>query len=278
MGAYELIGFDMDGTILNSDKTISPRTLNAVGRAAAAGKTVILSTGRCVGELTDFADRLADVRYYVCESGALVYDSGEKRALHTELLPPDMVERVLAATASEDVMVYIMSGGWPYASRSDVARAAHFHMGAYRDMMNRVVRQTADIRAFYRTASMPVEKLNLFCASAKIRERLLARMRDWPVTAAFSEETSLELSPPGVSKASGLIWLCRHLDIPLKRTIIVGDADNDAEALRTAGLSVAMGNARPHIRQLCDVVVADNDHDGCAEAVDRYLLGTESVP
>lgn len=122
---------------------------------------------------------------------------------------------------------------------------------------------------------MPVEKLNLFCASGEIRERLLARMQDWPLTAAFSEKTSLELSPPNVSKASGLIWLCRHLGIPLMRTIIVGDADNDAEALRAAGLSVAMGNALPHIRRLCDVVVADNDHDGCAEAVDRYLLGTE---
>ena len=52
----------------------------------------------------------------------------------------------------------------------------------------------------------------------------------------------------------------------------MGDADNDAQVLQIAGLSVAMGNALPHIKELCDVVVADNDHDGCAEAVDRYLL------
>lgn len=51
MSHYELIGFDMDGTILNSQKTISHRTLEAVNRAARMGKRVILSTGRCISEL-----------------------------------------------------------------------------------------------------------------------------------------------------------------------------------------------------------------------------------
>jgi len=117
-----------------------------------------------------------------------------------------------------------------------------------------------------------VEKLNLFSASADIRERLHSRICGLPLAIAFAEGASLELSPRNVSKASGLVWLCGHLDIPLHKTIIVGDADNDAQVLRIAGLSVAMGNALPHIKELCDVVVADNDHDGCAEAVDRYLL------
>ena len=56
------------------------------------------------------------------------------------------------------------------------------------------------------------------------------------------------------------MWLCGHLDIPLHKTIIVGDADNDAQGcLWIAGLSVAMAMPLPHIKELCDVVVADND-------------------
>ncbi len=274
MGRYTLIGLDMDGTLLNSRKAISVCTLDAIRRADEAGKIVILSTGRCIGELTEFADTLCHVRYYVCESGALVYDTTEKRVMHTETLAPDTVERVLALTEGEDVMPYLMSDGTPYAAGADIARAAHFHIGVYQEMLRRVVHPLADVRAAYRAAPFPVEKLNLFCGSAEIREQLNARLHGLPVTAAYSEETSLELSPPGISKASGLDWLCRYLGIPLEQTIVVGDADNDAAALRVAGLAVAMGNARPHIRALCSAVVADNDHDGCAEAIDRYLLAS----
>ncbi|OCN02552.1 hydrolase [Clostridium sp. W14A] len=276
MSTYDLIGFDMDGTILNSEKTISGRTLDAVNRAASSGKKVILSTGRCISELKEFEDLLQNVRYYVCESGALIYDTALKSVLHSETFPRDTVERVLEIAAAEDVMVYMMSAGAPFANRREVSNTSHFHMGLYQDMMNRTANQKDDLAAYYRSTQTPVEKLNLFSASAEIRERIYARIRELPVSIAYSEETSLELSPLHVSKASGLVWLCRYLRIPLERTVVVGDADNDAEVLRIAGLSVAMGNALPRIKKICDVVVADNDHDGCAEAVDRYLLSANS--
>lgn len=272
MSRYELIGFDMDGTILNSQKTISHRTLEAVNRAARMGKRVILSTGRCISELEEFRDVLANVSHYVCESGALIYDAVNQSILHSETLPRDLVEQVLETAAHEDVMVYMMSRGQALANASQVADTSHYHMGVYQEMMDRVVNKTDDIAALYRKHPFPVEKLNLFSASADIRERLHSRICGLPLAIAFAEGASLELSPLNVSKASGLVWLCGHLDIPLHQTIIVGDADNDTQVLQIAGLSVAMGNALPHIKELCDVVVADNDHDGCAEAVDRYLL------
>ena len=47
--------------------------------------------------------------------------------------------------------------------------------------------------------------------------------------------------------------------------------------LRVAGLAVAMANGNENTRALADVIVADNDHDGCAEAIRRFLLGGEEV-
>ena len=75
-----------------------------------------------------------------------------------------------------------------------------------------------------------------------------------------------------LTRQAGLLALCRHLDISPEETIVVGDADNDKEILQTAGLAIAMGNAADHIKALADVVVADCDHDGCAEAIEKYLL------
>lgn len=273
MNTYDLIGFDMDGTLLDSRKSILPSTVEAIGRAVAAGKTVILSTGRSINELEEFAGQLAQVRYYVCESGALIYDSKERKILHSETLAQDVVMRILDVASAEDTMPYIISNGESFADRRHIADLAHFHMGIYQDMMDRVVCQMDDMIAQYRKNPFPMEKLNLFSASEEIRERIYENVKSLPLAFAYAEETSLEMTPLHISKASGLRWLCGYLGIPLERTVIVGDADNDAEAMEAAGLSVAMGNALPHIKEMCGAVVSDNDSGGCAEAVDRYLLG-----
>ena len=68
MSQYELIAFDMDGTLLNSQKEITPRTLAALKKAAAAGKQIALSTGRCRPELTAYTALGPGIRYFICTS------------------------------------------------------------------------------------------------------------------------------------------------------------------------------------------------------------------
>ena len=87
-----------------------------------------------------------------------------------------------------------------------------------------------------------------------------------------SEATGLEMNAKGVDKGTGLKQLCKHLGISIDETIVVGDADNDKEALGVAGLAIAMGNAKESVKEIADVIVSDNDHDGCAEAIEKYLM------
>jgi hypothetical protein len=89
---------------------------------------------------------------------------------------------------------------------------------------------------------------------------------------AFSEIASLEISAQKVDKGIGLKKLCEYLGISIDETIAVGDGYNDLEALKAAGLSIAMGNAVEEIKEIADVVVADCDHDGCAQAIEQYLI------
>lgn len=88
------------------------------------------------------------------------------------------------------------------------------------------------------------------------------------------ETASLEFSPTEANKGTGMLALAELLGVPRKATIAVGDADNDLPMLRDAGLGVAMGNANERVRAAADVVVADNDHGGVAEAIRTYLLGS----
>jgi Cof subfamily protein (haloacid dehalogenase superfamily) len=84
----------------------------------------------------------------------------------------------------------------------------------------------------------------------------------------------LEVLPPGASKGAGLKWLIDDLGIPAQQVMAIGDAENDVEMLRLVGVGVAMGNANPKARAAARYVVADHDHDGVGEAIEKFILSS----
>ena len=115
-----------------------------------------------------------------------------------------------------------------------------------------------------------IAKINIYFRSAEDRLAGYGLLKELPLTFAFAEGASLEITAGGVTKADGLGILCRHLGIPMEETLGIGDADNDRAVLEAVGFAVAMGNAEPKIRAVCDAVTADNDHNGVGIAVRRY--------
>lgn len=271
---YQLIAFDMDGTLLDSNKTILPSSLTAISDAVKAGKTVILSTGRCLPELREYLPQLSEVRYINCVSGALVLDQKTNTAIYSRSLAPAVCSQILTIVKHQDVMVHLLGETTSIIQRSHCQNMAHFGMGQYQGLFERNAEQWEDLFAQYRENPFPVAKLNLYFTDPESRQRIEQQIlaEDIPVTMVHAEATSLEISAKGVSKAAGLRELCSHLNIPIAETIAVGDAPNDLEILKAAGLSIAMGNSRQEILDLADVVVSDCDHDGCAEAIYQYLL------
>lgn len=272
MKQYDLIAFDMDGTLLNSEKKISKETEKAINKAIAYGKTVILSTGRGLDELNDYKEIVKNIRYYVCEAGAFVYDSKEKQVIHADTLSIELAKQIFKLAAEQDTMIYYIGNGKGITEEEKIHHMDHYQMAQYQDMLTRNIRQVPNILDYYEEHCFPLEKINVFCTTSQEREKLRKKLNNLNVTITYSEETSIEIMPNGVSKASGLKALCRFLEIDIEQTIAVGDSDNDREILKTAGLSVAMGNALQEIKQISDVIVRDNDHNGCVEAIEQYLI------
>ena len=273
MSQYELIAFDMDGTLLNSQKEITPRTLAALKKAAAAGKQIALSTGRCRPELTAYTALVPGIRYFICTSGALVYDVHEQKEIYKKPLEPELVRRLLEISKEEDLMVHLLDAE-SIVQTDRFESMGNYGMGVYKPMYERVVTVWDDLYEAYCAAPFPVEKVNFYHRDPEARERTKERIREagLPVIMVNAEKGSLELSAEGVDKGAGLQKLCEYLKLPLDKTIAVGDADNDITILQKAGLAAAMGNALPNIKKLADVQVSDCDHDGCAEVIEKYLL------
>ena len=82
----------------------------------------------------------------------------------------------------------------------------------------------------------------------------------------------VELLPPGASKGAALRALLRDLGIDPQHVLAIGDGENDVEMIQMVGVGVAVGNAEPHLKAAANHVVATNDADGVAEAVERFVL------
>lgn len=274
MKDYKLIALDMDGTLLNSRKEISKKTKEMIRRAATEGKHVVLSTGRGVAELTEYLEQLPEMRYLDCTSGAVIYDCREQKAIARNPIRTEDMRKILDLARERDLMVHFLSTE-SIVEQKKFEVIEEYQMGLYRPLFAHAARKCKDIYRLFEEEQIQVGKCNLYHRSPEDRlvtEERLKKM-GLSVSVVHSEIASLEITAAGVNKGTGLLALCEHLGISVEETIAVGDADNDREVLEAAGLSVAMENASDRIRKLADVTVADCDHDGCAEAIEKYLLG-----
>lgn len=269
---YRLIAFDMDGTLLNSQKKISKENIAAIKKAAQAGITVVLNTGRCLVELEEYMQLIPEVRYFNTVSGAVVYDCIEKERIDAQLLDSETVESLIKFAKLESAMPHLLLEK-SIVQRSHWEKMEQFGMGIYKPMYQRVAEKWEDLEKEYCANPFPVAKVNIYHQDADSRARTRKRILDarLDVTMADAETTALEISLKGIHKGVGLEKLCQYLNISLEQTVVVGDADNDLEALKKAGLAVVMGNAAPQIKEIADVVVADCDHGGCVEAVELAI-------
>ena len=161
MSTYKLIAFDMDGTLLNSGKQISAATLAAIEKAHDAGKIIVLSTGRCLAELSAYTSRIPGLRYLVCASGSLVYDLDEQKVLFSEPLMPEQVIPIMEIAASEKPMTHILSLR-SVVDQDDIDRLEDFHMEIFRPFFEQVADTYPNLKKNYVSEPFPVNKLNLY--------------------------------------------------------------------------------------------------------------------
>lgn len=272
MAGYKLIALDMDGTLLRSDKSLDPETVRDIGEAAARGIEVVYGSGRAMIELLSYVRQIPSMRYAVCLSGALVYDFKEQKSIFCRELPGTCIREIVKVAERYDAMAHFLTERESIVRVDQVSYMSDFRMGIYQPMFLKLTRKVDDMAEEAERYDM-IPKVNVYFRSVQDRTVAYEGLKHLPVSFAFAEGASLEMNAAGVTKASGLRALAGYLGISMEETVGVGDADNDRAMLEAVGLSVAMGNAAEDIKALCDVITADNDHNGVGEAIRRYCLG-----
>ena len=268
---YRLMAVDMDGTLLNSKKEISPRTVEAIRKALDEGYEVVLSTGRSLSEVEQYLKLFPQMRYAILCSGAVVKDLRTGENLKMAAVEAEIARSVVEASRGMEVNILYFIGNGIYEAQSVRDKLEYYNCGMYRELHETCANWVEDPYAVMLERPEELVKLNFYLHDEEEYRILGERLDEMGVSHPSGSILNYEISAVGVSKAEGLQVLCDHLGISIRQAIACGDEENDFNMIQAAGLGVAMGNAIDAIKEIADVVVADCDHDGVAEAIETYL-------
>lgn len=274
MPRYALVASDIDGTLTDRADQLRPAVKQAVDDALAAGVRVVLATGRGPVAGQRAIDQLGYELPMILANGAIVTEGLSRPALVRNLLPGQTAAEVvpLFREAGLEPLIY----DDPEGSNLVLWERRHPDNEPFMDGKDDRLWHVDDLAA---ACDHPVLVVLCFGPEARLREfssflsqKLDGRAAVQPYWHPKYSAWAMDVAAAGCSKSAGLRHYAALHGVEMAQVVAIGDSLNDIPMLEAAGLGVAMGNAGDEVKQAADVVVADNEHDGVAEAIRRYVL------
>lgn len=269
---YRLIAVDVDGTLLDSAHTLSPRVRRSVRAARRSGMHIALATGKLLRSVADLVDELdLDGPQITC-NGAAIMSARDGETLEFWPLEESASSAALRAIREADptlgIAWYTTDTIYTDAPRGPLDDI----LGAYHEPPIRHVPQLDH------TLPPPAKLLvtgtpeRLAALRAAVTPRLTGITQIMTTTPDFLEFFGLT-----IDKGVALQTIMRSMGVTRDEVVALGDGENDMPLLAAAGASVAMANAVPALRGQARFVTASNDADGVALVIESILAGRALV-
>lgn len=268
----KLLFLDLDGTLLNDAKQITPGNRNALEQVLTLGHSVIIATGRPLQSAIKQAQTLGLDQpgcYLIAYNGAVIYDCETEQPIFSKTLSLQSAIRIFDYVNAQGVHIQTYDD-WDVLVEPRCDDEAVRRYCSLIQMSHRVI---SDVHTDLKES--PVKCLAIdFNEQTKLLElqRWIRDAMSQEVDCFFSCPYYLEIVPRGMSKGEAVRMLCRIMNVPIENTVAVGDASNDISMIKAAGVGVAMANATEEVRVAADTITQqDNNHDGIAEVAARWF-------
>ncbi len=266
MSSIKLVAIDLDGTLLTTDKSLSARNIDAIKQCAAQDIRIVIATTRGRGYVRRICDLLELHDPIVCSTGAEVLATpiGPVWAYHT--IPLAVAQAIVYLADAHD---------WYLSTTVGTMRYWRQRSGQALGLLEKDV-TIVDTNI----AGLQGEPVRILAWEPEAIKTIHDRCQQ-----QFSGDCRTEIfyNPQGVAdaiavvavnadKGTALQLVLEKLKIDPNNMLAIGDNNNDLPMFRVAGTAVAMGNALDNIKQQADHTAPDNDHDGVAWALERYVL------
>src|SRR5215467_12248483 len=265
-----LVIADIDGTLVNKEKLLTPRSVQAVERLRDAGILFGITTGRPPAGTRMLVDSLPGLKFIAGFNGGIVVRR-DFSLFKQNLLEGATAEEVVQITLEHKLDV------WVYTENDWLVRDAH----AYRvDKEEKTVqfppRVTLTFAGFLDRVAKVVGVSKDYDAVARCEKNVQERFGS-RVSAARSQPFYLDVTHPKANKGEVVRMASEFGRIPTRQIATIGDMANDVTMFRESGVSVAMGNANPEVQSAATYVTASNEEEGFAATVKRFILPHEDV-
>ena len=271
---YKMIVLDLDGTLTNNKKEITPRTKQALMQAQAAGVHVVLASGRPTYGIVPLAEELKlkdNGGYILAFNGGKIIDCTNNEVLFEQKLDEQLVPILFQEAKKAGMEILTYQGEGIAATNKDDEYVEHeafinkMPIMQYDDFLNQLV--------------YPINKCLIVGDPTPLHklEIRLAKELEGKMDVYRSADFFLECVPLGIDKARALDRLISSLGISREEVIACGDGYNDLSMIRFAGLGVAMANAAKDIQSEADFVTLSNEEDGVAHVIEHFILSPENM-
>ena len=267
---YKAIVLDLDGTLTNNKKEITPVTRQALERAQDEGMRVILASGRPTYGIRPIADTLdigSHDGYVMAYNGGCVTRWADKDVVFNQTLDEGLVPVLYDAAKGEGRHFEILT----YQGEGIAATNIHDEYVRHEAFINKM--PLVEYDDFVRQVRFPINKClivgdptPLASLEKQLQERLKGRCSVYR-----SADFFLECVPCGIDKAASLSRILPTLGITRQEVVAVGDGYNDMSMIEYAGLGVAMANAADAVKAKADYVTLSNEEDGVAHVLSKIV-------
>ena len=254
-----MLFFDIDGTLLDEKEGIVPEsTVRALHQAKKNGHLLFLCTGRCK---SIWPKDILEIGFDG-GCGTNIFYHGEE-LLHATL--PKELQREVANSLTRYHIDGVLEGQETAYFRRD------YWMPVVKSIFEENGTFSAKCQLFWEDANLNFDKMALWFDESSDMKSF---KKQWENTFDFilRDPTFYEVVPKGYSKATGIDFLCKRLEIDRAHTVGIGDSTNDLPMLDFTGISIAMGSGNPDIFPSVDYVTAAVMEDGIEKALKHYQL------
>lgn len=266
----KVLVLDIDGTLTNSQKEISPGTKEGLIGVMERGHKVILASGRPTPGMRRYEQELELEKYggyLISFNGARIVECRTGEIVYQRTLP-----------------LALLPGFYGFAKRNGCGLVTYlgeevisaFAPDKYIELEARInampIRQ---VRNFLDFVDFDINKCLMTAEPerAAVLEKELQEKYGSVASVYRSEPFFIEIMPKNVDKASSLDKMLETVGMTRENAICCGDGFNDVSMIKYAGIGVAMGNAQPVVKEAADYITATNDEDGLVQVIDRFILG-----
>ncbi len=289
---YKLMAIDLDGTLLNSYGEVSNETREALMKAKEQGTEVVLASGRPISSTESLALELGVDNYLVSGNGAAVYDIKNQKVIYDRFLTKEQVLKI-AKLCEENSFFYNV-----YTEDEVIASSLNYNTLFYhKENIKKIEEKRTHInvvqniveyieqsekekflkitvcdesRFIFNSIMKKLKEINgidVLDVEYMSKKKIKSGTEDIDIQYYYTEITN-----ENVNKWSALEFLINKLQIDRSEVIAIGDNVNDKEMIENANLGVVMGNSNPKMKEIANVIVADNNSEGVKEAIEKYVL------